>query len=340
MYNILSTDINTAYAVYKISFPYIYSTLRWYVPCPKQTVRHGNFYKVFAPGVWVLFFTSCILMALITVLLHKREKHFNNLSYSLCYIWAVVTSVSVPRMPTTTNLRTIFCMCVFYCLIISTIFQCLFTSFLIEPGTEEQIDTIEEIINHDLKLFGDIEVLYILFHFSEFIHGYSNELENKYVMSKSPIEDFFAQERSAVIASDLEMNLISPGNSSSMKQCSFYFSDDYYSRYFVQFAGHSPYYEAFNSKVLQFHETGLFTKEIDDYISNKPQSTLNMSIIVSKFKKENTAKYFVLNLNHMKVVLIIYLWGNMFSVLVFTAEVLSKCNNFISRILRKCFLIK
>ncbi|KAJ9590205.1 hypothetical protein L9F63_016694 [Diploptera punctata] len=139
----------TELSSYKKSFPHIFYNLRMYIPCPKKNC--GNFYKVFAPGVWLLFFTSCFLLAVITSLIQRTRKseHFNSLTYSLYCTWAVVNSVAVPQMPTTNKLRLFFFMWVCYCLTMSTVFQSFFTSFLIEPGTEEQINTIVELLNRD-----------------------------------------------------------------------------------------------------------------------------------------------------------------------------------------------
>ncbi|KAJ9590204.1 hypothetical protein L9F63_016693 [Diploptera punctata] len=308
---------------YKKSFPHMFSTLRFYVPCPRKTVRHGNFYKVFAPGVWLLFFITCILMAVITIFLQraKKSEYFNNLTYSLYCTWAVVTSVSVPQMPTTNKLRIFFFMWVCYCLTMSTVFQSFFTSFLIEPGTEEQINTIEELLNHDLELFADDEIFFRVFFFSEFGTRFMNAFGNQSGKYNSTIGEFFTHERSAIIASDLDMKLKFPRDLTWIEPCYFYFCDDF-SRYLFIFNPRSPYYEAFNSKVLQFHEAGLFIKEIEDYISSvSKKSVLNVTVLESKFGKQTTEEYFIFNLKHMKVAFIIYLCGNIFSVVVFIAEV-------------------
>ncbi|KAJ9601295.1 hypothetical protein L9F63_000517 [Diploptera punctata] len=303
------------------SFPHMFSTLRWYVPCPEKTVRHGNFYKVFGPGVWLLFFISCVLMAMVADLLHRSTKceYLDSLTYSLYCVWAVVTSVSVPQMPTTTKLRIVFFVWVCYCLAISNIFQSFFTSFIIEPGTEEQISTIEEFINQDLSLFGNSEGFFVFFQL-ELKEEVNDEFLNKLEAFRYPIKEFFTHKRSGVIATDVDMKLHIPGYVSWIEPCFFYFSD-HLSEYLLIFHPFSPYYEAFNSRVLEFHEGGIFTKLIDDYISSHSRTLLNVTNIENKFRRESAKDYFVFNMKHMKVVFIIYLCGNILSVVIFVAEV-------------------
>ncbi|KAJ9580420.1 hypothetical protein L9F63_024396 [Diploptera punctata] len=307
--------------LFSISYPHLFSKLLWYVPCPRKTVRHGHFYKVFAPGVWLLFFTSCILVAAITIALPKTRKceYLDSLTYSLYCTWAVVTSVSVPRMPTTTKRRLFFFLWVCYCLIINTVFQTYFTSFLIEPGSEEQIDTLDNILKHNLTVFIGDHIGFMLYGVS---HRSNISLESFDTFSRSdvPIEDFFTHERSAVLIGDLDMKTKFPSHLAGIEPCYFCFLECY-STHCVYFVPASPYYEAFNSKVLQYNEAGLLIKETDEYISSHSQSVLNVSVVENKFGKLTTEEYFIFNMTHRHVIFILYLCGNILSVFVFIAEV-------------------
>ncbi|KAJ9597910.1 hypothetical protein L9F63_011197 [Diploptera punctata] len=292
-----------------------------YIPCPGRYISHGNFYKVFTPGVRLLFFLTCILMAVITISIRKINKsehvYFNSITYSLSCIWAVVTSVSVPQMPRTTMFRMFFIMWVCYCLIFSTVFQSFIISFLIEPGSEKDISSVEELLREGSTIFGEEEILQVTFFISENLHGTRSEMKDNSVESTIPIEEFFRNEHSALLASDLDMKIKFPRHLTGVKSCSFYFSD--YSRYSVQFNPFCPYYEALNKKVMQFFEGGLLIKEVD-YIWNTFQSFKNTTIIETKFRKETAEDYFVLNMKHMKLVFIIYLCSNLISAILFLEE--------------------
>ncbi|KAJ9580419.1 hypothetical protein L9F63_024395 [Diploptera punctata] len=288
-------------SVFKVSYPHLFSKLLWYVPCPRKTVRHGHFYKVFAQGVWLLFFTSYILVAAITIFLKKTRKYeyLDSLTYSLYCNWAVATSVSVPEMPTISKLRLFFFLWVCYCLIISAVFQTYFTSFLIEPGTEEQIDTLENLLKHNLTVFIGDHIGFMLYGVS---HRSNISQESFDIFSRSdvPIEDFFTHERSAVLIGDLDMKTKFPSHLAGIEPCYFCFLECY-STHSVYFVPASPYYEAFNSKVLQYNEAGLLIKETDEYISSHSQSVLNVSVVENKFGKLTTEEYFIFNMTHRHV---------------------------------------
>ncbi|KAJ9576981.1 hypothetical protein L9F63_006418 [Diploptera punctata] len=142
--------------------PYIYSNLKLYVNCPKKHVLYGNFHKVFNPSLWLLVFMTCIISSMVNYIMHKSIKFklsdFREISYNFYFIWSILTSVSVPKIPETTRVRLFFLLLVCYSLIMSTIFQSFFTSFLTEPLTERGITTIEELIGKNVTVFSEGEI--------------------------------------------------------------------------------------------------------------------------------------------------------------------------------------
>ena len=308
-----------------ISFPHLFSHLHCYVPCPKENHRQGNFYKVFTPSVWLLLFLTCILSAVILMLIHKfkfESSRFKSISYNFYYIWAIVTSVSVPQIPTTTRLRIVFIVWVCYSMIISTVFQSFFTSFLIEPGSQKQISNMEELLSEGFNLFAEEETI-----FAWFMDNYndsttiSDNARKKYNISISTVEEFFRTEDSAFFATDLDMKIILPAHLSGVKLCSFPYSE--HSMYNVRFNPLSAYYEAFNHKVLLFFEAGLFIKLINDYTSLNSQSITNVTTFESKLRAVESEEFFVLNIQHLSVVFLIYLYCNGICCIVFLGEVVS-----------------
>jgi hypothetical protein len=61
--------------------------------------------------------------------------------------------VSVSKLPETWKQRIFFLLYVFYCFAIITVFQAFFVSYLVEPGYQKQIKTVDEVINSEL-LYG------------------------------------------------------------------------------------------------------------------------------------------------------------------------------------------
>ncbi|KAJ9593085.1 hypothetical protein L9F63_027672 [Diploptera punctata] len=133
----------------RFTFPHMFTEFRWYVPCPKPDMRHGNFYKVFDASLWLLFFVTCVLFSVIIFLMRKSfvdgDANYQNISYTGYCVWAIATSVSVPEMPKTTRLRIAFIVIIAYSFAMSTVFQSFFTSHLIEPGFEKQLSSFDEL---------------------------------------------------------------------------------------------------------------------------------------------------------------------------------------------------
>jgi len=137
--------------------------LDWYTPCAVKYQRWGRFFRIFSVDMWICFAFSLIL-AVITVRCissygHKSHLHESN-SYSNIFsvttnITAVSLSVSVNTQPRSAPLRLFFFCWVCYSVAISTVFQAYLTTFLIEPGYEEPIKSVEQMLKSE-KMFGYI----------------------------------------------------------------------------------------------------------------------------------------------------------------------------------------
>ena len=111
--------------------------------------------------MWICFALSLVL-AVITVscisnYAHKSHLHesksYSNIFSITANIISVVLSVSVNTQPRSAPLRLFFFGWVCYSVAISTVFQAYLATFLIEPGYEEPIRTIEEMLKYE-KIFG------------------------------------------------------------------------------------------------------------------------------------------------------------------------------------------
>lgn len=137
------------------TIPYIYSSVRWYVPCARPLPRMERILSVFAPPIWltmaiVFFLTTAIfwLTGNSSFSYHVQESScYKTLSYCFYNVWAVLMGVSVTEMPRSCCLRALFFIFVCYCFAMNTLFQAFFVTFLVEPGYEKQIETLEELID-------------------------------------------------------------------------------------------------------------------------------------------------------------------------------------------------
>jgi hypothetical protein len=127
----------------------------WWVPCAKKVPRWQSLTMVFLPETWsvvVVAMLFAVVAMLCLVKCGKSEQRLRrNCADCVTSVWAAVLGVSTPHAPNTTAVRMFFVSWIWYCLAINTVFQTLLTSFLIEPGFQHQINSIEEILASKLK---------------------------------------------------------------------------------------------------------------------------------------------------------------------------------------------
>ena len=306
---------------FNVGFPHIFAELRWYVPCPKRIVRHGNFYKVFTPSLWSLLFLTFVLSTLVTISIENRNGSYKSMSYIVLYIWAITTCVSVPKIPERNGIRIFFMLWVSYTFIVGLIFQSFFTSFLIDPGEGRMISSLKELKKEGYTLLLDniIGLVWLVDVFDYKEEAFS-EIGIIYNTSETPIEDFFKIDKSAVIAANWDMILRFKKRLKDTKPCSFLHTSQ--ANFLAFFSPTSVYNDAFNNKVLQHFEGGLIDKLLQNYTSLKfrLQNTTQIEI---KFSRVQDEEYFVFNAQHLSVTFFIYLWGNGASLLVFLGEIAS-----------------
>jgi len=130
----------------------------WYTPCALKYPRWSRFFNIFSVHMWVCFVLSLVL-AVVTVSSisnYRQKSHLHeSKSYSDIFsvtanIMSVVLSVSVNTQPRSSPLRLFFFCWLCYSVAISTVFQPYFTTFLIEPGYEEPIKTVEQMVKWNM----------------------------------------------------------------------------------------------------------------------------------------------------------------------------------------------
>jgi hypothetical protein len=137
--------------------PYIDDYMSWYVPCGKPVPRMEKITEIFTVSVWlmigIVFALSVVVMWLgvnHSDSVMKEAPGFMTIHNSIQNTWAVVLGMATTEMPRTTKLRSYFGLFVWYCFIMSTLFQTYFRSYLVDPGTKKRIGTLEELYQSDL----------------------------------------------------------------------------------------------------------------------------------------------------------------------------------------------
>jgi hypothetical protein len=87
------------------------------------------------------------------------------MSSTLYNIWAVTVGASVTETPRSLRLKLLFVVFVCYCAAISIVFQTFLTSFLVDPGYDKQLKSLEEILDSGIE-FGYPKSFDIIFYIS------------------------------------------------------------------------------------------------------------------------------------------------------------------------------
>jgi hypothetical protein len=141
---------------FECTVPYFESRLVWYVPRAKQIAKWRSVFLVFKPSMWLAFIATCMSVILLLWRLSRRDtgcpetQSYSSFSKCVSNVWAVVLGVSVPQ-PRTTAVRVLFLLCLFYSLHINIAFVSFLTTFMINPGSEHQIQNLEELANSGVK---------------------------------------------------------------------------------------------------------------------------------------------------------------------------------------------
>ena len=152
----------TSLTLIDFTIPILYDPIKIQTPCPKPIPRIERVMSIFTLTVWLSTMFVYVLISVVLWVSSKRTKIWESRSFrklSQCFqnSWAILIGVAVYEIPKSTFLRYIFVLYVAFCLAISTVYQAFFITFLIEPGYGRPIETMEDLIEHDIK-FGWPEI--------------------------------------------------------------------------------------------------------------------------------------------------------------------------------------
>ncbi|KAJ9575152.1 hypothetical protein L9F63_009354 [Diploptera punctata] len=139
--------------VFDCTSPYLKDRLIWHVARPLQIPQWQGIYRVFKTYMWITILIICVVVTILMWLmgLSEKEVYFHKLDQSFSHMWASFLGVSVPCLPKSPKLRTLFFIWVIYCLHINILYLSFLTSFMINPGSEHQVSSVEELIHSTLQ---------------------------------------------------------------------------------------------------------------------------------------------------------------------------------------------
>jgi hypothetical protein len=127
--------------------------LVWHVPRARQVAQWKGFYRVFEKDTWMVILVVDIMVAVLLWRMGRiyKETSYSALAKSLSHVWATTLGISVSKQPRASRPRLLFLFWVIYCLHMNAVYLSFLTSFLVNPGFERQVRTVEELVTSDLE---------------------------------------------------------------------------------------------------------------------------------------------------------------------------------------------
>jgi hypothetical protein len=229
----------------------------------------------------------------------------------------------VSEQPRSDKLRAVFLLLIWYSFAVSTVFQTVFTSVLVDPGMGEQISSIDEILSSALE-FGYPQKYdddYFLIDSTDWRNAtlkanrkdcpYREECLKRMVENR----DFITIGNGLSVAHFLAMNYAkSPNILCNIDEYIVQFS----LRMYLQKG--SPFLEAFNWVVHRAVEAGRVQKYLAD--SRYSWRMHGLSDMNDSGRNDNSVgRYFVFNLSHLEIAFIFFTSGLCFSFFILILKI-------------------
>jgi hypothetical protein len=314
-----NSDIATPIVLIKdlIRFGYISHEVNWvesvwYVPCAQPIDRIQKIATIFSTTLWiallsVLIATGVTMWQLAT--LSRQDDTYKDISTVLYNIWAAGLGFGVTKMPRSYCLRIVIFAWLSYGFSISTVFQTFFTSFLVDPGLQKQIASLQELSESKME--------YGVPPGTNLLYGINDELTNitdkgyicydfrKCVERIIETGNFAMFENSRIVYSYLTKA------KKRNKVCVMNYYEVYQGRTVVLFSRGTQILEQFNKFVTRMLESGEITKHQRDfwtfssYIDNE---------------EDTSQQYFVFTISHLLVAFYALAIGHSLGFVIFLFE--------------------
>jgi hypothetical protein len=295
------------------SFAYHEIKYTWYVPCAQPSSRLQRISRIFSVSVWMAVVVAIVLVALTVWCVASQSletRAYTSISSGLYNVFAIAMGVCVTEMPRTCRLRLIIFSWISYCFAVSTVFQALFTSYLVDPGFDKQIKTLEELVESGLK-FGFRPDFNVYYEYSNYwIHQEIMRRKEDCRPPSSCIQRIINTRSYATLGESyaVEKYLSTASNSSYVPVCAMNDMEAYPVKVVAYFSKQSIFLRAFNKVLMSSVEAGLVTKAVKTKFSQTVSDTVNT--------------FFVFTVSHLWIAFYLLLLGHGLSIILFFVEVI------------------
>jgi hypothetical protein len=314
------------------TIPYAKEYLKWYVPCGKPIPRSEKVANIFTLPMWLTIFFVFVSAAVAMRQLSKHSKlfEFESQSFrdiSICFynVWAVSMGMPVSHMPRNSRIRFVILCLVWYCFAIRTLFQTCFTSILVNPGTIDQIRTIEELYKSDLVYFrnDDMDTL-MQFTVPDYHKGIRLKKKECGNWGASMTEYLKSHQGATVsfgVFTEYAVTSLVPAGSEEPQLCTLR-ENIYTLDYTMYFRKGSPLLGTFNNVIRRIMETGLVLKSMNDFKTSFRYMNWSSNLKLPYQIKKANNDYTVFSLYHLKLTFCVLALGCVMSCAIFVGELL------------------
>jgi hypothetical protein len=286
--------------------------LIWYVPCPKPIDRIQKIATIFSVTLWIAMIAVLIATGIIIwqlARLSRQDDNYKDISTALYNAWAVVVGVVVTKMPRSYPLRIVIFAWICYCFSISVVFQIFFTSFLVDPGLQKQIDNLHELSESGME-FGVPPGTKSMYDTQDAL---TNITDKGYECGdyKKCVERIIDTGHFALFEDSRKINRYLASEKKRHKVCVMNYYDVDPKRVVNFFSPRTQILEQFNKYVTRMQESGEITKYERD-----------LWIISSSFhdEEDTTQQYFVFTISHLLLAFYALSIGHSLGFVIFLLE--------------------
>ncbi|KAJ9580336.1 hypothetical protein L9F63_003971 [Diploptera punctata] len=300
-----------------LSAPVFLDVLKFHVPCPNPVDKMKRIMSLFSLSTWLCLGLVPILVAVVFWTLSNIPEHnvnftaFNMISRCFIAAWAVLLGVSVPRMPLSLRMRCLFIIYVWYCFAISTVFQAFFTTYIVEPGYESSLHTVDDVVETGLVFAS-----YDIYKGSEFITELEMISKFKHVVETNDyskcVEQLLFRKSMFILSSIYGSEFMASRFYFGRKDNVVCFLDDSVMTfiYAVALPKGSPFLEILNEHIGMLLESGFLERCWSEMLHT----------VKLQAKQYEDSEYVVFNLSHLSPVFIMLLLGYVLCLIVFIME--------------------
>jgi hypothetical protein len=257
----------------------------------------------------------------------RESSNYKTIIYCIYNVWAVLTGVSVPQKPISLSLRIFFIAWVWYAVAISTVYQAYFIGFLVNPGFEKGLTTVNDLIQYGIDYGYPVEMDTLIFSDPLYINILANgkictpmsKCLQRVIERKdfATISDSFHAEyfRTRLLFHNIHVPVCTLQEDVSIFRITLYMAKG------------NPLLHRFNEIITRMFEAGFFDKWKNEFMSSSrfddhPIDDDDDTNISHFAKYELNAYYSPFSLIHLQVVFHILLIGKIISTFVFLVELL------------------